>query len=168
LARLATAPGLTLAQEVRLVRILNSFLTISLNPSEELDAKEHTMNPVREFRHFEFREKVIGAVLEILATLPETQRNIFIWSHYRGYQTGEIAEILGWSASCVETTLSGINSTLYKRARALFAEDPQLDTETSRAVTPPEEERHYCLSGSSRGSATWLALRNNSWALRGG
>src|SRR5262245_61520633 len=108
------------------------------------------MNPVRDFRQFEFREKVLGAVLEILAALPETQRNIFIWSHYRGYQAGEMAEILGWSASCVETTLSGINSTLYQRARARLAEDPQLDTESSLAVTPPAEERHHCISGSSR------------------
>jgi len=87
------------------------------------------MNPVRSFRHFEFREGIIDAILGMLAHLPEIQRNIFIWSHYRGYQPGQIAEILGWSASSVEATLGRINSNLYQKARALFAEDPQLDTE---------------------------------------
>jgi Sigma-70, region 4 len=101
------------------------------------------MNPVRKFRHFEFRERVTDAILGMLAHLPETHRNIFIWSHYRGYQSGQIAEILGWSSLRVEATLGGINSILYQKARALLAES-QFDTETSLAggVTPQEPECH--------------------------
>jgi hypothetical protein len=102
------------------------------------------MNPVRKFSHFEFRERVIDAILGMLTHLPETHRNIFIWSHYRGYQAGQIAEILGWSSPRVEATLGGINSILYQKARALLAEDSEFDTETSLpgGVTPQEPERH--------------------------
>ncbi len=34
----------------------------------------------RNFRQSEFRERVTGAILEMLADLAETQRNIFVWN----------------------------------------------------------------------------------------
>jgi len=102
------------------------------------------MNLVRKFRHVEFRETVMEAILEILACLPEIQRNIFIWSHYRGYQPGEIAEILGWSASSVEATLGSINSVLYQKTRALLNHDPQLDPETGLRGTVTPQELGLC------------------------
>ena len=52
------------------------------------------MTSVQQLRDPEFRERVIDAVLEVLAHLPQMQRNIFIWSHYKGYEAGKIAEIL--------------------------------------------------------------------------
>ncbi len=109
------------------------------------------MNPVREFRHGEFREILMEAVLGMLARLPETERNIFIWSHYRGCQSGEIAEILGRSASSVEATLGSLNSILYQKVRALLNDDSELDTETSLrgAVTLQEAELCHHVSRSS-------------------
>jgi Sigma-70, region 4 len=92
----------------------------------------------RNFRQSEFRERVTEAIFEMLADLPETQRNMFVWNHYRGYQPGQIAEILRCSPSEVEATLDGINSILYRRTRSLLKEDPQLDagTDLPRDVTP--------------------------------
>jgi hypothetical protein len=94
----------------------------------------------RNFRQSEFRERVTEAILEMLADLPETQRNIFVWNHYRGYQPRQIAEILRCSPSEVEATLDGINAILYRRTRSLLKEDPQLDagTDLPRDVTPQE------------------------------
>jgi len=113
------------------------------------------MNPVRKFRHFEFRERVVDAILGMLMYLPETDRNIFIWSHYFGYQSGQIAEILGWSSLRVEAKLGSINSILYQKARALLAES-QFDTETSLpgGVTPQEPERFSASNTSTSPSMT--------------
>ena len=107
------------------------------------------MNPVRKFRQLEFRERVIDAILGMLEHLPETDRNIFVWSHYRGYQAGQIAEILGWRSATVEAALGGVNSMLYQKALALLAEDPRLDTETRplAGVTPKAAERHPLFGG---------------------
>jgi len=81
------------------------------------------------FRHPEFRERVTGAILEMLAHLPEIDRNIFIWKHYRGYHVKQIAEILRCSPPEIEATLGAVNSILYQITRAQLAENPQLDTE---------------------------------------
>ncbi len=125
------------------------------------------MTPVRKFRYLEFRERVIDAILGMLAHLPETHRNIFIWSHYRGYQAGQIAEILGWSSPSVEATLGGINSILYQEARALLAEAPQLDTETSLpgGATPQQAEHHQLFGYSSTrsGSAVGVEELPSDW-----
>jgi DNA-directed RNA polymerase specialized sigma24 family protein len=91
--------------------------------------QENAMFADRNFRQSEFRERVTGAILEVLADLPETQRNIFIWNHYRGYQPKQIADILGCSPSEIETTLEAIISILYQRTHSLLVEDPQLDRE---------------------------------------
>jgi DNA-directed RNA polymerase specialized sigma24 family protein len=81
------------------------------------------------FRDPEFRQKVTDGILEMLAGLAEAHMKIFIWNHYRGYQTERIAEILRCSPAEVETTLGAINSILYHKIRGLLAEDPQLDAE---------------------------------------
>jgi hypothetical protein len=101
--------------------------------------KEKLVIAERSFRQSEFRERVTEAILEMLSDLPETQRNIFVWNHYRGYQPRQIAEILGCSPSEVEATLDGVNSILYRRTLSLLKEDPQLEagTDLPRDVTPP-------------------------------
>ncbi len=85
------------------------------------------MTAIHNFRHPEFRERVTEAILGMLTQLPETQRSIFVWNHYRGYPAKEIAEILRCSPSEVEATLEAINSILYQRTRSLLEEDLQCD-----------------------------------------
>jgi len=96
----------------------------------------------------------------MLANLPETDRNIFIWSHYRGYQAGQIAEILGWSSATVEAALGGVNSILYQKALAVLAEDPRLDTETRPPadVMPQKAERHHLFGALSKRSGSVVGL----------
>jgi hypothetical protein len=96
----------------------------------------------RNFRQSEFREKVTGAILEMLADLPETLRNTFIWSHYRGYRSKQIADILRCSPSEVEATLAALNSILYQRTHSLLVEDPQLDAEMELPATFLRHDGH--------------------------
>jgi DNA-directed RNA polymerase specialized sigma24 family protein len=79
------------------------------------------MIPVHNLRESELREKATVAILEMLADLPETQRNIFVWNHYCGYQPKQIAEMLRWSSPEVEAALDATNSMLYERTRSLLA-----------------------------------------------
>src|SRR5262245_25566738 len=87
------------------------------------------------FRESEFREKVTGAILEMVAELPETVRNTFIWNHYHGYQSKQIADILRCSPSEVEATLDALNLILYQRTYSLLVENPQLDAEVELRAT---------------------------------
>src|SRR5262249_47359572 len=122
-------------------------------PPDGMDTKEYVMSSVRKFRQLEFRERVTDAILETLEQLPEADRNIFIWSHYFGYQTGKIAEILGWSSTSVEGRLSDINSILYQKARASLAEDPQVNKEAGLLgdATPQEADHHPRLPERAKG-----------------
>jgi len=70
-------------------------------------------------KHAEFREQATFVILETLAHLPETQRNIFVWNHYRGCSVNQITERLDWKSSEIEAMLDGISSTLYQRTRRL-------------------------------------------------
>jgi RNA polymerase sigma factor (sigma-70 family) len=88
----------------------------------------------RNFRQSEFRERVTEAILQVLADLPETQRNIFVWNHYRGFPPKQIAEMLRCSPSKVEVILDAINSILYRRTRSLLKEDAVLDLEIDLPV----------------------------------
>ena len=83
------------------------------------------MIAIQTFRDPEFRERLTEVILEVLAQLPETHRNIFVWNRYRGYQPGHLAEMLGWSSAEVEATLGEIQLILCRRTRALLAADPQ-------------------------------------------
>ena len=67
----------------------------------------------------EFREEATLVILETLAHLPETQRNIFVWNHYRGCSVNQIARRLDSKSSEIEAMLDGISSTLYQRTRRL-------------------------------------------------
>ena len=78
---------------------------------------------IHNFRHREFRERVTESILEMLTHLPESQRNIFVWSHYRGYPAKQIAEILRCNPSEVEAALDAINSILYQKTQSLLEED---------------------------------------------
>ena len=71
------------------------------------------------FRQLEFRKQVTDTVLGVLADLPESQRKIFIWKHYCGYETERIAEILKTNLSETERTLSTLNTFLYQKTRSL-------------------------------------------------
>jgi hypothetical protein len=83
------------------------------------------MIAIQTFRDPEFRERLTEVILEVLAQLPETHRNIFVWNRYRGYQPGHLAEMLGWSSAEVEATLGEIQLILCRRTRALLAADPK-------------------------------------------
>jgi len=118
------------------------------------------MIAVHNFRHSEFREKITSAILEMLTRLPQTQRNIFVWNHYRGYQPKQIAEILGCGAPEVEATLEAINAILYQRARTLLLEEDsqsnlEMDLPAANRVIPPQNvdsdtRRSISYSGSDR------------------
>jgi Sigma-70, region 4 len=59
---------------------------------KRIEAKQgKAMIESNNFRHVGFRNKVTEMILEMLALLPETQRNIFVWRHYRGHPVKEIA-----------------------------------------------------------------------------
>src|SRR5439155_22484223 len=92
---------------------------------QRLGQEENPMIAVHNFRQAEFRERVTGTILEMLVELPETQRNTFIWKHYRGYQPRQIAEILRCNPCEIEATLDTVNSILYQRTHSLIVEDPQ-------------------------------------------
>jgi hypothetical protein len=78
------------------------------------------------FKSAEFREKVTEVILETLAHLPETHRNIFVWNHYRGRSVNQIAEMVDWGSPEIEAALDAISSTLCQRTRWLLAQYPQV------------------------------------------
>jgi hypothetical protein len=62
-------------------------------------------------KHAEFREQAMLVILETLAHLPETQRNIFVWNHIMVAQS--IRSLKGWiEVFKIEAMLDGISSTL--------------------------------------------------------
>jgi hypothetical protein len=83
------------------------------------------------------RERVTEAIMEMLSHLPETDRNIFVWNHYRSYPPKQIAEILKCSLFEVEVTLDGINAKLYQRARSLVDQDPQRESSNDGRLSIP-------------------------------
>jgi hypothetical protein len=87
------------------------------------------MIALHHFKHAEFRERVVRAILEMLTHLPETQRNIFVWNHYRGYPPEQISAIVKSSPSEVEAMLDEINSILCQRTHSLLDEDVPLEAE---------------------------------------
>ena len=90
------------------------------------------------FRHLGFRNEVTEMILEMLALLPETQRNIFVWRHYRGHQVKQIATVLGSNCLEVEATLDAINSILCQRTRSLIGKESPLEPEVDSGVMPQE------------------------------
>ena len=95
------------------------------------------------FRHLGFRNEVTEMILETLAILPETQRNIFVWRHYRGHQVKQIATVLGSNCLEVEATLEAINSILCQRTRSLIAKDSLLEPEVDSGVMRQGIERTH-------------------------
>lgn len=87
------------------------------------------MRSVPNFRQPEFRERVTQAIFGLLAQMPEPERNIFLWTHYRGYSPKQIAELARCSISEVEAALHKLNSTLCRRTRSLIDQDPQFITQ---------------------------------------
>jgi hypothetical protein len=110
---------------------------------------------VRNFRYAEFREKVADTILDALAQLPDAQRSIFVWSHYRGYRPEQIAEILRCSLSEVQTTLRLTSSILYQRTRALLAEDPRVGTEAKLSGSGVPNEVGCCYFVGSSIKSDW-------------
>jgi Sigma-70, region 4 len=113
------------------------------------------MITVRNFRYAELREKVAETILEALAQLPEPQRSIFVWNHYYGYRVEQIAEILKWTVSDVETTLGSTNSMLYQKARALLAGDDRVDTKAKLSGSVVSDEVGCCYLLSSSIKPDW-------------
>src|SRR5262245_59513211 len=75
----------------------------------------------------EIREKMTSSILHLLASLPETHRNIFVWKHYHGWPESQIASRLGWSSADVENTLYEISRTVMQRAEAILLESVKLE-----------------------------------------
>ena len=113
------------------------------------------MMTVHNFKQSGFREKVSEAIMEMLARLSETERNIFVWNHYRNYPPKQIAEILKCSLVDVEVTLDAINAKLYQTARSLADQDPQRESSTDGrlSITKPLRQSRSLIP-SSRSSAT--------------
>jgi DNA-directed RNA polymerase specialized sigma24 family protein len=72
----------------------------------------------------EVREQVTASILQLLASLPEAAKQIFIWKHYQGWPETQIASRLGCSPCEVEHTLEEISRTLYRRTKAILLNEP--------------------------------------------
>jgi sigma-70-like protein len=88
----------------------------------------------------EFREQAAQIILETLAHLPETYRNIFVWNHYQGRSVSQIAEMLDWKSPEIEAALDAIGSTLYQRTRGSLAHYPQMPNTFSGDESKAAEE----------------------------
>jgi hypothetical protein len=107
---------------------------------------------VDSFRQSEFRKRVtkaIKAILEILQHLPESQRRIFVWNRYRGYQPKQIAEMLRCDPSEIEVILDTIDEILYQRTRTLLEEglqsDPEMGSPAISMIRGIEIDFHHLL-----------------------
>ena len=69
----------------------------------------------------EVRRLITASILDLLAHLPESQRNIFIMKHYQGVPEQEIANQYNCSRNEVEDALRQVDFTLIRRAGALLA-----------------------------------------------
>src|SRR5262249_37813577 len=85
------------------------------------------MGKANKFSHPEIREKVTSSILHLLATLPETHRNIFVWKHYQDWPESQIASRLGCSFADVENTLYEISRTVKQRAEAILLESAKVE-----------------------------------------
>jgi DNA-directed RNA polymerase specialized sigma24 family protein len=63
---------------------------------------------------------VTSSILDLLASLPEASKNMFIWKHYHGWPDDVIASVLGCSPSDVEAILLQIRRTLLGRTEAIL------------------------------------------------
>jgi hypothetical protein len=80
------------------------------------------MGQANKLWHPEIREKLTSSILHLLASLPETDRNIFVWKHYYGWPESQIASRLGWIPADVENTLYEIGRTVIQSAEAILLE----------------------------------------------
>lgn len=78
------------------------------------------MIAVRKLVQPEVREKITATILDTLAQLPETEKNVFIWKHYCGWPVEKIAGVLKCSIAEVDRTLRAINVLLSQQAGALL------------------------------------------------
>ena len=67
------------------------------------------------------REKVTRSILETLSDLPDNQKKMFIWKHYRGWSAEKIAAKLQCSLSEVESGLGSINLAITAKAGSLLS-----------------------------------------------
>ena len=92
----------------------------------------------------EFREKATQIVLETLACLPETLRNIFVWIRYRGCSVKQIAERLDWKAPEIEAALDAISLALSQKTRALLFQQRRTSGGESRNAEESKLLRLSC------------------------
>ena len=78
------------------------------------------MIAVRKPMQPEVREKMTASILDTLAQLPETEKNVFIWKHYCGWPVEKIAGVLKCSITEVDRTLRTINALLSQQAGRLL------------------------------------------------
>ena len=89
------------------------------------------MGKANKLSHPDIREKVTSSILHLLASLPETHRNIFVWKHYYGWPESQIASRLGWSPADVERTLYEIGRTVIQSAEAILLESARSEETTN-------------------------------------
>jgi sigma-70-like protein len=117
--------------------------------------RKHAMIAAHCFRQAEFREQLTEVIIQLLAHLPEAQRNIFIWNRYRGYPLERIADMLGRDLSEVETIVTRINSILYQRAGALLDRDLRFDSDDNPSGAAPQENEYSSYLDPTR-NERWL------------
>lgn len=100
------------------------------------------MTPAKKLAQPEFREKVTASILNLLANLPETHKDMFIWKHYHGWPDDVIASVLGCSPSDVEAILLEIGHTLLRRTEAILRNQ----SDTLPELLEPEELYASCHS----------------------
>ena len=89
------------------------------------------MGKANKLWHPEIREKLTSSILHLLASLPETHRNIFVWKHYCNWSESQIASRLGWSPADVENTLYEIGRTVIQSAEAILLESARSEETTN-------------------------------------
>ena len=78
------------------------------------------MIAVRKLMQPEIREQMTASILDTLSRLPETEKKVFIWKHYRGWPVEKIAGVLKCSITEVDRTLRVTNALLSQQAGTLL------------------------------------------------
>ena len=89
------------------------------------------MGKANKLWHPEIREKLTSSILHLLASLPETDKNIFVWKHYYNWPESQIASRLGWSPADVESTLYEIGRSVIQSAEAILLESARSEETTN-------------------------------------
>ena len=79
------------------------------------------MIAVRNLMRPEVRQKMTASILDTLARLPDTEKQIFIWKHYCGWPVEKIAGTLKCSVTEVDSTLRATNTLLSEQVGTMLS-----------------------------------------------